>query len=973
MNKQQWQRLSLLWDRVASARPEQRNQLLEDLQEEDPALHQHLEALLEHAQDDTFLADPVLVEHPIFAESIPQPDPWLGRTLGPYTLAERIGEGGMGLVYRGERRGESFQQQVAIKVLHGPFGHRRLHQRLVAERRILAQLDHPHIARLLDGASTKEGVPYVVMEYVAGVTLSVYLKQASPELRSRLELFRKICDAVHYAHRHLVVHRDLKPANILVTEDGEPKLLDFGIAKLLTAEAKGEELPTRTLARALTPSYASPEQVAGRPVTTAADIYSLGVLLYELLCGQRPFDLSSQSPAEAQRLLENQSPPLPSELEFKKRNVWNVPAAQSATPETKADGLSESKAPQRPVAARTLRGDLDNITLRALEAEPERRYPSAEALSQDIDRYLSGLPVSARPQTFGYRFTKLVKRNRSAAVLVALLALSTLALALVSTLQADRLRQERNTARAETERAEEAVEFLEKMFSVSIPESEAGPEISVRELLDRHRNRVLTDLADRPHLQARLLGTLGNIYLSLGSYDQTQELLDLSLLRYSELPGDHRLEMAQTRTELGLLLNQKGQPAQAIKVLQEALRGIRAQNRPDPNDLVNVHRQLGFAYRDRGSFEEAEKNFREALHLLSPQEKEIQGQLLTSLGTVVGLRGDLARASLLGSRGLEMLRASDAIPLTLAGALASQAENLRNLNQFSRARSMLEEAVEIFRRYDVNPVREGAALNNLAATLRAQGDLQGAAKAYGDSLELLGREPGPKNLRVATIMSNLAKAHGALGNFPEAQTLMNSALRTFPKTDSPHHPYLGIVHHIHGEIYRDQELLEQALEASDKAIEILSRLGNEAHPWMAAAQSSRGSILLALGDLDEAESLIRQSLTSQQQSLGTEAPRVAASHHLLARLFWRQGRKPSAFEEFQEALRIYRLKLPDQHPDIGACLVDLGEARLENQEVESALAALAQGLEILRFRLPENHWRVEEGVSLQRRALASRQ
>jgi serine/threonine protein kinase len=360
-------------------------------------------------------------------------DPYAGKQIDQYKIIQEIGHGGMGTVYLANRADESFDKQVAVKLIKRGMDTNAVLKRFVMERQILANLEHPNIASLLDGGSTEDGLPYLVMEYVEGLPITRYCDSHDLDTNGRLELFQKVCAAVSYAHTNLVVHRDIKPSNILVAEDGTPKLLDFGIAKLLNPELLFDtEEATATMFRVMTPEYASPEQVRGLPVTTASDVYSLGVVLYELLTGRRPFKLESHMPEEAAKIILTEEPPKPSSV------VDNEPVDQKTFDYDQRPTADDDRRTFRPRVQdlRSLRGDLDNIILKALRKEPERRYPTVQEFSEDIRRHLAGLPVTATADTVSYRMAKFVKRHRTG-----VLAAGIILLTLISSVDVPVMRQ----------------------------------------------------------------------------------------------------------------------------------------------------------------------------------------------------------------------------------------------------------------------------------------------------------------------------------------------------------------------------------------------------------------------------------------------------------------------------------------------------------------------------------------------------
>ncbi len=400
MAEERWERVRALFDEALEHPVDERVALVTQGSEGDEILlREVLDLLAAHESTDTLLDAPAIQT---LAETAEVPEASMtGRRIGPYALEEEIGRGGMGVVYRARRVEGEFDQVVAVKIL--PLGYARgaVVNRFRAERQILARLDHPNIARLLDGGTTHEGLPFFVMEFVEGRRIDHYADEERLPVERRLELFLTVCSAVQAAHQSLVVHRDLKPSNILVTVDGSPKLLDFGIAMVLgPMSADGDEL-TMTALRPMTPDYASPEQIRGEPVTTASDVYSLGVILYELLAGRRPYRLSGQTASQVERTLERRVPGRPSLVGTSPRD--------GDGPDTVELAFRRGTSPDR--LRRRLSGDLDNIALKALSREPERRYGSAERLAEDIRMHLDGRPVSARAPTFGYLFGKFARRH----------------------------------------------------------------------------------------------------------------------------------------------------------------------------------------------------------------------------------------------------------------------------------------------------------------------------------------------------------------------------------------------------------------------------------------------------------------------------------------------------------------------------------------------------------------------------------
>ncbi|HEY0514142.1 MAG TPA: serine/threonine-protein kinase [Thermoanaerobaculia bacterium] len=476
--------------------------------------------------------------------------------LGPYRLLRRLGGGGMGTVYLARREDEHYRQDVAIKILRsGLQGTDALH-RFFVERQILARLEHPNIARLYDGGSTADGRPYLVMELVEGLPVDEWCDRRRLSVDQRLDLFRRICAAVQHAHQNLLVHRDLKPGNILVTEAGEPKLLDFGIAKRLESGAPTLPDLTRTGSRIMTPSYASPEQVKGEPITTASDVYSLGVLLYELLAGRSPYRLETGFLHEIERAICEQEPERPSLALFRAgggpsgiRSVEEIAAARGTRPQA---------------LRRRLQGDLDNVALMALRKEPARRYGSAAQLAGDLESHLHSLPVVARPDTLPYRARKFLRRHRAGVAAAAVVAL------LVAGFIASLLVQSRRIAR-ERDKARYSLGFLLDTFKAADPYHTKGERLTADEILARGAERVSRDLGGQPDVQAALMDAIGEVELGLGRYDRAEPLLARSLALRRAIYGGESHEVADSLEHLGLLKRERSAFADAETLLRRSL------------------------------------------------------------------------------------------------------------------------------------------------------------------------------------------------------------------------------------------------------------------------------------------------------------------------------------------------------------------------------------------------------------------
>jgi serine/threonine-protein kinase len=595
-------------------------------------------------------------------------------SFGNYRIVREIGRGGMGSVYLAERAGDDFHQQVALKVIRQTVLDDEAESRFRRERQILSLLDHPNIARLLDGGVSEKGEPFIAMEYVDGKSITDFAKDHSLDVESRLGLFLKVCSAVAFAHRNLIIHRDIKPSNILVRSDGEPKLLDFGLAKLLDVEGD----PTVTVARALTPAYASPEQLRGELLTTSTDVYSLGLVLYELLTDVQPFpERTSRSLEHVLREVTDSLPSRPS-----------TAAAQRGEPA----GIGR---------------DLDNIVLMALRAEPDRRYRSVEALVDDIENYLNGRPVAARANTVAYRLSRFVARNRLA-VAAAAVVLIALSLGIgVSVWQARVARHERDVAEEQRHRAESISLFLAGALeyadpSAAIPGMQNRRDATIVQMLDDVAPRIEGELANDPETRAVLERTVGAAYAAQGRYADGERYLLKALEDGKAVFGDDSLEVAGTLALYGALKTQYlGDYAAGEQLLQGSVAAFRSrspQTVPELRDYATALTALASIHWTRGDFKSADAEYSEALEIarrLVSTDAEPQATAKLGLGLTRYAKGDLDGAVSLLREAVEELRALPNGRWRLPDALNGLGQALYWRGNYSESSAVLKESSEI--------------------------------------------------------------------------------------------------------------------------------------------------------------------------------------------------------------------------------------------------------------------------------------
>ena len=448
-------------------------------------------------------------------------DNFIGKTLGSYLIKNVIAEGGMGVVYLAERNDDEYTKQVAVKLIRSSFKNRYLSERFKTEKQTLASLDHPYIAKLLDAGSTEDGTPYLIMDYIAGEPIDIYCDNHRLTIAERLELFSKVCSAVHYAHQNLIVHRDLKPSNILVTEKGEPRLLDFGIAKILSSDSPEERNLTKTGIWQLTPEYASPEQVNGENITTGSDVYSLGILLYKLMTGHSAYKFKSYLPVEVHRVVCYEEPVNPGEkitiTEELKKPDGSTKIISSAT-------VSEARSTNPDHLKKILSGDIENIILKAVRKDPKRRYGSVEQFAEDIRRYNNGLPVIARAETMTYLFSKFIKRHRTGFILSLVFLILLIGGSFIIAWQANLAAKDRDKAKLEAAKSERINKFMQDIFAAPNPEVN-GKDIRVVDVLKNASEKIDKELSDDPEIKAGVLYTIGTTYIGLGLYDDAENYL----------------------------------------------------------------------------------------------------------------------------------------------------------------------------------------------------------------------------------------------------------------------------------------------------------------------------------------------------------------------------------------------------------------------------------------------------------------
>jgi serine/threonine-protein kinase len=805
MSPAQWSQVKEIFHAAVELAPTARAALLRERCGGDAELLREMQLLFaSHDEAQDFIEEPALASASALLSGDEDGLLWGGRMIGPYRVLRELGRGGMGLVLLAERDDDQFRKQVAIKLVRRGLGTDDILRRFRHERQILASLNHPNIANVFDGGTTDAGQPYLVMEYVEGLPLLEYCAARRLPTDERLRLFRSVCAAVEHAHQRLVVHRDLKPSNILVTNAGEVKLLDFGIAKLLDAQGTPASELTATAARALTPQYASPEQLRGERVTTATDIYSLGVILYELLTDARPYKLKDASPLELARAICDTEPTKPSQ-------------AAAGRGVRDADSTKPSSNPQPAVCnPKSLRGDLDNIVLTALRKDPARRYRSVEQFSEDIRRHLAGLPVTARKDSFTYRASKFVGRNRVGVAAACLLCLTLVGGTAATAWQARLASVKSAEAQAALRRSEKIDRFMQTIFSYANPQwfGRAGGrrDVSVLEAMRDVESRVEAEFPDEPDVRADVYQQIGDAYRTQGLAADAERALRAALRLRRELYGEDSAKVAESLFILSGVRHQQDDAAGQESLLAEAL-AIQRRHPEEGNNLpymltdyaailgsrkgdcrgavalnleamalyrrrygdahymiTATHRVLGSLYTTLGDYPQAEAHLQEVLK--RPQDG-FNAEALLNLASIRGERGDYQAADDLIRRAPNEFMPQPQAAIFPARLAETRSRLAYRRGDYAQAQAEIEQAVAAPTK---NESEDGGDVLLLAQILNRRGQPQRAEALSRSASAALCKTADPENpLQLAALDSVLGESLAAENRFAEAEPLLLSA------------------------------------------------------------------------------------------------------------------------------------------------------------------------------------------------------
>ena len=927
-----WERIQALFFQALDLDEDDRPAYLEAECGNDEAIRAEVEAMLSAHERSHGL----LLENRLLADEDPVwhgPEALLGKQVGVYRLKSLIGEGGMGAVYLAERNDGQYTQTVALKIVQPGLRTSEIISRFRLERQILARLQHPNISRLLDGGVTDDGLPFLVMEYVEGMPLIAYCDEHKMRIDQRLKLFKTVCETVQFAHRNLIVHRDLKPTNILVTAEGQVKLLDFGIAKLLDAGGQHSQAKTRADLRIMTPEYAAPEQIRGEAITTTTDVYALGVLLYELLTGHRPYRLPKRWQAQVERIICEEEPTRPSTVI---EEVEEVPAA---------DGSTLTLTPERVTAARNtvpgrlrrvLQGDLDNIVMMALRKEPERRYASAQQVVEDIDRYLNGRPVIARKDTVSYRVQKFIRRNGVGVSVAAGVLLLLIGFTVLSSIQAKRIASERD-------KSEHVSAFLSSLFAAADPTVARGDTLTAIELLDRGAARIESELADQPEVQLQLLDVIGNAYLNQGAAveaeavtrralalqtdDESREALQTVVLladalqaqsRYPEADSLHRLvvsvgrrtgdsaELVEALERRGqFLISSLGRPDTIKAVFEEAL-ALRREvyGTADPGRGRTLLLYAG-AHHVSGEYDIAVNLFREALNVQRhfPGDPATSIETMSQLGFILNRRRQHTEADSLFREALDLSEQTygRVHPVT-ARLLVSLADNLNGLRAFDEAEASLREAIDLYTQLGE---REGNGYRSALMTLRL---VYTDSEKYDQAIfiarevvELTEAIYGDEHRSYGTNLGLYAQVLYLAGEVEASLDVYQQALPLLERTFGREHAFTAMMIAETARSLHALERTDEALSLYGEAYDITEKkLGRDSFLRSRIA-FEYGTILLGRGNIDRALPLFQDAAEVRIAESTGAAKMNARALFEVGRILSRLGRPDEARPYLEEA------------------------------------------------------------------------
>ena len=803
-----------------------------------------LTLIFAHDKSENFLEDSIIPYEPVPDNS----NLFIGKTFGKYKIDKLIARGGMGLVYLGLRDDE-VKQKAAVKIINPGVSSGIVIKRFQNERQTLANLNHPNISRLLDGGITDDGIQFLVMEYIDGIPIDEYCDKNKLNTKDRLNLFLKVAAVVQYAHQNLVVHRDLKPNNILITQDGEPKLLDFGIAKILSPEGERLETVTQRGMWNLTPEYASPEQIKGETITTSSDVYSLGIVLYKLLTGHSPYKIKSVFHSDISKIISQSEPTKPSEIIY--QTIVNESEVEKS--EINPQTISVTREGSIDKLHKKLIGDIDNIISMAIRKEPERRYPSVDHFADDIKRYLNDKPVSAHQDSLSYRSKKFIKRNKNI-LIPAIIIFIIINLGLAGILwQGYIAAKERDIAKLEADKSNRIKSFLLEMISSPDPLKD-GSEVKVIEVIQKASDKLKVELADHPQIEAEIRTMLANTYQNLGVYDSAEtELLKADLIT-KKVFGNKSVETAGSLKSLALIYHYKGDYEKAEKYFKESLAMLRSIEITPSFQTALILDAYGTFVADQGDFEKSEKLTEEALEIAE---------------------------SLKGSEDPEVAMIKNNL-----------ATSYHSLNKLDEAEKLYNESLRVFRKHFGNyHLRVSSSLNNLAFIHIYKEDHQNALPLLKESLEIKRTILGDSHPDLIQSYSNVGSTYYNLNDFESAEKFMLKSIDVGLKNYDSENISLSRTYMWYGRILDGMKNFKKSVYYLEKSYLIRKRELGAQNKITLTTQSLLGQTYLNSGNYSEAEHHLIESYTGLQESSKNETESIQKTITALVELYKTLGRK----------------------------------------------------------------------------------
>jgi len=885
MDAAHWHRLKGILAQLLDLPLSQREDALKQLCGDDATLQREARAYLAAESKAAMFSKP--------AVSLDRPDSAFaeGDAVGPYQIVSKLAQGGMGEVYLAERSDGAYRGQVAIKTLRRGISDADIVRRFEAERQILAALNHPHIASLLDGGAAKDGLPFLAMEYVEGEDILTYCDSRRLTIAERLGLFGKVCSAVQYAHQSLVVHRDLKPGNILVTPEGEPKLLDFGIAKILAPDSVGSTATTQAGMRPMTPEYASPEQILGLPITTATDIYALGLLLFELLTGLRAHIFDKAQLSDFRRVVCEETPPKPSVAATD--SMAERPDTERA-PNAVERAAHRGTEPQR--LRRLLAGDLDNIVHTALRKEPSRRYASAEQMARDVARHLAGFPVSARGDSWRYQAGKFIGRHRLGVVAACLAVLAVIFFTAALQVKNDRIAAERDEALRQKSRSEEVTRFMIDVFDNADP-YQPGEEMTARELLARATERMQRGWDRHPALKADLMIALGQVNAKLGRFEEAEAFLREGLAIRAK-SGD-KLALAECLRHWGALLLAMGEYEPADKALSRASALAEERLGPRHAGLEPILASLSELRYLQGRYAEGERLVRRALSIqeADPETEPLAyGDNLGNLAIFLDTQGRFDEAETLYRKVLALQEtALGPNHLILGNTVFNFAASLSDQARYPEAADLYLRAIDIYSQH-LGPDHPfvGSAYSDLGVVHEKTGALDEAKRCFHAALTICDSSLGADHSECASILNNLGLVCLARSEQAQAVRLFEKAIAAFSASAGAEHPDVANMRTNLGRALCAMGRFEEAERQHLAALAIREKAFDESHPMAAVSRHCLGDLYLRQNRYDDAEALLKRALAIREAALGRDHATTAETAALLQRLLRETGREDEA-------------------------------------------------------------------------------